>query len=209
MAQVSESGIWHKGFKESGIYPISLDTIKKGKLTPLEVYKRPEPLPEIADKSVIINEDGDREVANQDLSLRPSTLMANLNDDTPLISTQETRNMIITIGNKKFECVPIDSVNEEMEKSKEAKLDKIFGVLQVQQKAKRGPVQTQGLPKLLQGISDERYIKMLKEKEGKKKKEVEKKKRKKEHEEKAERKWIEKEQKAALKEAKKSVPKGC
>ena len=52
----------------------------------------------------------------------------------------------------------------------------------------------QGLPKLPRCISDEHYIKMLKDKEDKKKKEEEEKeKRKKEHEEKAERKPIEKE----------------
>ena len=55
----------------------------------------------------------------------------------------------------------------------------------------------QGLPKLPCCISDERYIKILKEKEDRKKR--------KEFEEKAGRKHIEKEQKAALKEAKKAT----
>ena len=43
----------------------------------------------IAEKSVVINEDGDGEVMNQDLAVKPSTSMANLNDETPLITTQK------------------------------------------------------------------------------------------------------------------------
>ena len=54
-----------------------------------------------------------------------------------------------------------------------------------------GPAHTQGLPKLPCCISDDHYIKMLRDKEDKKKEEVEAK-RKKECEEKAERKWIKK-----------------
>ena len=54
-----------KAFEESGIHPMNLDAIKKRTLAPA--------LPEIADKSGIINEDGDREVTNQDPALRPST----------------------------------------------------------------------------------------------------------------------------------------
>ena len=102
-----------KGFEESRIYLVNLDAIKKGKLTPAEVYKRPEPLPEITDDSVIISKDGNKEVLNQDPALTPSTLMVNLNDDTPLISTQKTGNMIITVGKRKFKCIPIKSVSEE------------------------------------------------------------------------------------------------
>ena len=80
--------------------------------------------------------------------------------------------------------------------------------LRQNKKAKTGPAHMQRLPKLPRCISDNHYIKMLKEKEDKKKKEEEKEKRKKEHEEKAERKRIEKEKKAALKEAKKAALKG-
>ena len=36
-----------KGFEELGIYPVNPDAIKKGKLAPAEVYKQPEPLPEM------------------------------------------------------------------------------------------------------------------------------------------------------------------
>ena len=92
--------------------------------------------------------------------------------------------MIITMGKRKFECVPIKGAAE---KSKKEKLDEIFQILRVEQKAKMGPACMPGLPKLPRCISDERYLKMLKEKEDKKKKEEEEKeKRKKEHQEKSE-----------------------
>ena len=117
--------------------------------------------------------------------------------------------MIITVGKRKFARVPIEGASDAAEKSKKEKLDEIFQIPQAEQKAKTGPACMQGLPKLPHCISDECYIKILKEKEDKKKKEEEEKeKRKKEHEEKAERKRIEKEQKAALKEAKKATLKG-
>ena len=116
--------------------------------------------------------------------------------------------MIITVGKRKFECMPIEGASDAAETSKKEKLDEIFQIPWAEQKAKRGPACMQGLPKLPRCISDEHYIKMLKDKEDKKKEEEEKEKRKKEREEKAERKRIEKEQKAELKEAKKATPKG-
>ena len=125
---------------------MNLDAIKKGKLALAEVYKRPKQLPQIADESVIINEYGNRKVPKQDPAPRPSTSTANLYDNTPPISTQKMRQMTITVGKRKFECVPIKNMNKETEKSKEAKLDAIFAILQAQQKkAKMGPAQTQGL----------------------------------------------------------------
>ena len=49
--------------------------------------------------------------------------------------------MIITVRKGTFECIPIKSTNEEMEKSKEATLDETFAIPQAQQKkAKMGPV---------------------------------------------------------------------
>ena len=100
------------------------------------------------------------------------------------------------------------SVSDATEKSKKENLNEILWIPQAEQKAKIGPAGTQGLLKLPCCISDDCYIKILKDKEDKKKKEEEKEKRKKECEEEAERKWIEKEQKAVLKEAKKSTLKG-
>ena len=162
-------------------------------------------MPEIANES-IVNEEADPEVLNEDAAPRPSTLTRNV---TPVISILKPRNMIIAVSKRKFECVPIESASDTTEKLKKEKLDKIFQIPQVEQKAKMGLACTKGLPKLLHCISDNHYIKMLKDKEDKKKKEEEEKeKRKKECEEKAKRKWVEKEQKVALKEAKKYAPKG-
>ena len=48
------------------------EVIKKGKLALVEVYKQPEPLPEIANDS-IVNEEADPEVLNEDAASRPST----------------------------------------------------------------------------------------------------------------------------------------
>ena len=169
-----------KGFEESGIYPINPDAIKKGKLAPTEVYKRPEPLPEIANES-LVNEEADPEVPNEDAAPRPSTSTGSV---TPVINIPKPGNMIITVGKRKFECVPIEGESDGAEKSKKQKLDEIFQIPWAEQKAKTGPAHMQGLPKLPCCISDECYIKMLKDKEDKKKEEEEK--RKKEHEEKAE-----------------------
>ena len=193
-----------KGFEESGIYPMNPDAIKKGKLAQAEVYKQPEPLPEIENES-IVNEEVDLEVPNEDAALRPSALTGNV---TPVINIPKPRNMIITVGKRKFECVPIKSASDATEKSKKEKLDNIFCIPQAEQKAKMGQACTQGLPKLPHYISDDHYIKMLKDKEDKKKEEEEQEKRKKECEEKEEKKQIEKEQKAVLKEVKKSTLKG-
>ena len=79
-------------------------------------------------------------------------------------------------------------MHANQEKSKKEKLDEIFQITWAEQKAKMGPACMQGLPKLPCCISDDHYIKMLKDKEDKKKKEEEEKeRRKKEHEEKADR----------------------
>ena len=64
------------------------------------------------------------------------------------------------------------------QRSQRRKNDKIFRIPQAEQKAKMGPACMQGLPKLPHCISDEPYIKMLKDKEDKKKKEEEKKRKK-------------------------------
>ena len=77
--------------------------------------------------------------------------------------------MIITVGKRKFECVPIKSASDTTEKLKKEKLDKIFRIPQAEQKAKVGPACTQGLLKLPHCILDDRYIKMLKDKEDMKK----------------------------------------
>ena len=154
-------------------------------------------MPEIANES-LVNEEADPEVPNEDASPRPTST----GSVTPLINIPKPGNMIITVGKRKFECMPIKGASDAAEKSKKEKLDEIFQIPWAEQKAKTGPAHMQGLPKLPCCISDERYIKMLKEKENKRRR---KKKRKKEHEEKAERKCIEKEQKAALKEAKKAT----
>ena len=205
MAKISQGGVCHQGVRRVRYYPINPDAIKKGKLAPAEVYKRPDPLPEIANES-LVNEEADPEVLNEDAAPRPSTSTGSV---TPVINIPKPGNMIITVGKRKFEGVPIEGASDAAEKSKKQKLDEIFLIPHAEQKPKTGPACMQGLPKLPHCISDERYIKMLKDKEDKKKKEKEEKeKRKKEREEKAERKRIEKEQKAALKEAKKATPKG-
>ena len=141
----------------------------------------------------LVNEEADPEVPNKDAAPRPSTSTGSV---TPVINIPKPGNMITTVGKRKFECVPIESATDAAEKSKKEKLDEIFQIPWAEQKAKMGPACMQGLPKLPCCISDECYIKMLKEKEDKKKKEEEEKeKRKKECEEKAEKKHIEKEQK--------------
>ena len=89
---------------------------------------------------------------------------------TPVINNLKPGNMIITVGKRKFECMPIEGASDAAEKSKKEKLDEIFQIPRAEQKAKMGPAHMQGLPKLPCCISDERYIKMLKEKEDKKKK---------------------------------------
>ena len=164
-------------------------------------------MPEIANES-IVNKEADPEVLNKDAALRPSTSTGSV---TPVISIPKPGNMIITVSKRKFECVPIESASGATEKSKKEKLNEIFQIPQAEQKAKMGPACMQGLPKLPCCVSDDCYIKMLKDKEDKKKKkkeEEEKEKRKKGCEEKAEKKQTEEKQKAALKEAKKSILKG-
>ena len=147
-------------------------------------------MPELANES-LVNEEADPEAPNEDAALRPSTSTGSV---TPVINILKPGNMIITVGKRKFECVPIEGASDVIEKSKKEKLDEIFQIPLAEQKAKTACMQ--GLPKLPHCISDDCYIKMLKEKEDNKKKEKEEKeKRKKEHEERADRKQIEKEKK--------------
>ena len=115
-------------------------------------------IPEIADES-IVNEEADPEVLNEDATPRPSTLTGSV---TPVISILKPRNMIITVGKRKFECLPIESVSDATEKLKKEILDKTVRIPQAEQKAKMGPAGMQGLPKLLHCILDNCYIKMLK-----------------------------------------------
>ena len=123
-------------------------------------------MPEIANES-LVNEEADPEVPNEDAAPRPSTSTGSV---TPVINIPKPGNMIITVGKRKFECVPIEGASNAAEKSKKEKLDEIFQIPRAEQKAKTGPACMQGLPKLPCCISDERYIKMLKDKEDKRKK---------------------------------------
>ena len=68
--------------------------------------------------------------------------------------------MIITVGKRKFECVPIESISDTTEKSKKEKLDEILQIPQAEQKTKEGPACMQGLQKLPCCILDNHYIKM-------------------------------------------------
>ena len=122
-------------------------------------------MPEIANES-LVNEEADPEVPNEDAAPRPSTSTGSV---TPVINIPKPGNMIITVGKRKFECVPIEGASDTAEKSKKEKLDEIFQIPRAEQKAKTGPACMQGLPKLPRCISDEHYIKMLKDKEDKKK----------------------------------------
>ena len=108
------------------------------------MYKLPEPLPEIANES-IANKEADPEVPNEDAALRPSTLTGSV---TPVISILKPGNVIITIGKRKFERVPIESASDATERSKKEKLNKIFRIPEAEQKAKMGLAHTQGQPKL-------------------------------------------------------------
>ena len=144
------------------------------------MFKQPEPLSEIANES-LVNEEADPEAPNKDAAPRPMST----GSVTPVINILKPGNMIITVGKRKFKCMPIEGASDAAEKSKKEKLDEIFQIPWAEQKEKMGPACLQGLPKLPHCISDECYIKMLKEKEDKKKKEEEEKeKRKKECEEK-------------------------
>ena len=128
-------------------------------------------MPEIANKS-LVNEKADPEVPNKDAAPRPSMSTGSV---TPVINIQKPGNMIITVGKRKFECVPIKGASDATEKLKKEKHDEIFQIPWAEQKAKTELACMQGLPKLLHCMSDDRYIKMLKEKEDKKKKEEEEK----------------------------------
>ena len=101
-------------------------------------------MPEIANES-LVNEEADPEVPNEDAAPRPSTSTGNV---TPVINIPKPGNMIITVGKRKFECVPIEGASDAAEKSKKEKLDEIFQIPQAEQKAKTGPARMQGLPKL-------------------------------------------------------------
>ena len=129
-------------------------------------------MPEIANESPV-NEEADPEVPNEDAVPRPSTSTGSV---TLVINIPKPGNMIITVGKRKFECVPIEGASDAAEKSKKEKLDEIFQIPQAEQKAKTGPARMQGLPKLPHCISDERYIKMLKEKEDKRRRKMKRKK---------------------------------
>ena len=136
-----------KGFQESGIFQMNPKAIKRGKLAPTKVYKKPKPMPKIADESIIRNEDGNKEVPNDDPAPTPLTSMANVNDESPMISMKKMGNMIIGMGKRKFECVLIESANTETENSKDAKLDEIFATPQAQQRmAKMGGHMNAGAP---------------------------------------------------------------
>ena len=109
-------------------------------------------MPEIANES-LVNEEADPEVPNEDAAPRPSTSTGCV---TPVINIPKPGNMIITVGKRKFECVPIKGASDAAEKSKKEKLDEIFQIPQAEQKAKTGPACMQGLLKLPHCISDER-----------------------------------------------------
>ena len=68
----------------------------------------------------IANEEADPEVPNGDAAQRPSMLTGNV---TPVISILKPRNMIITVGKRKFECVPIKSASDATGKSKKEKYE--------------------------------------------------------------------------------------
>ena len=96
------------------------------------MYKQPEPLPEIANES-LVNEEA--EVPNEDAAPRPMPT----GSVTPVINILKPGNMIITVGKRKFECVPIEGASDAAEKSKKEKLDEIFQIPRAELKAKMGP----------------------------------------------------------------------
>ena len=73
---------------KSGDIPTESRGDKKGKLALAEVYKQPDPLPEIANES-IVNEEADPELLNEDAAPRPSTLTRSA---TPVVSILKPRN---------------------------------------------------------------------------------------------------------------------
>ena len=78
----------------------------------------------------IVNEkEADPEVPNKDAALRPSTSTGSV---APVISILKPGNMDSTVGKRKFECVPIESVSDTTEKSKKEKLNKIFQIPQAE-----------------------------------------------------------------------------
>ena len=105
-------------------------------------------MPEIANES-LVNEEADPEVPNEDAAPRPSMSTGSV---TPVINIPKPGNMIITVGKRKFECVPIEGASDAAEKSKKEKLDEIFQIPWAEQKAKTGPACMQGLPKVSSGI---------------------------------------------------------
>ena len=82
-------------------------------------------MPEIANES-LVNAEADPEVPNEDAAPRPSTSTGSV---TPVINIPKPGNMIITVGKRKFECVPIEGASDGAEKSKKEKLDEIFKYL--------------------------------------------------------------------------------
>ena len=92
----------------------------------------------------IVNKEADPEVP-KDAAPRPSTSTRSV---TPVRSIPKPGNMITTVGERKFEFVPIESASDTPEKSKKEKLNEIFRIPQAEQKAKIGPACMQGLPKL-------------------------------------------------------------
>ena len=83
-------------------------------------------MPEIANES-LVNEEADPEVPNEDAAPRPSTSTGSA---TPVINILKPGNMIITVGKRKFECMPIEGASDAAEKSKKEKLDEIFQIPQ-------------------------------------------------------------------------------
>ena len=79
------------------------EVIKKVNLPQQKCINNWESLPEIANKS-IVNEEADPQVLNEDAGPRPSTLTGSV---APVISIPKPGNMIITVGKRKFECMPI------------------------------------------------------------------------------------------------------
>ena len=78
-----------------------------------------------------VNKEADQDFLNEDAAPRPSTLTGNV---TPVISIPKPINMIITVGKRKFECVPMESASDATEKSKKEKLNEIFQIPQAEGK---------------------------------------------------------------------------
>ena len=195
-----------QGFEKAGIVPWNPDKVKTGKLYPVELYTRQEPMPHVAANNSTNKPRNEPQVASGTADMPENVMektaekvMEKVMEKTAekvmektvekVMEKEDDKPMVITVGKKRFRLIKVD------EKPKKTRDEMIEEVLEVPKpkNVKLGPCHVPGLPRCVSSQEFRDWVKEIKDRKKAKRDEIEKWKA----ERKAEAKWKREEKRKA------------